>query len=168
MTLTLILTRHAKSSWDDPTMEDVDRTLNDRGREAASAIGHWLARNAYRPDAVLMSSAIRTVETWDRMAAILPDAVTIDSRPALYLASADVLMNALQNQSAPCVMLIAHNPGIGEFANRVLDTAPAHPKFRRYPTAATTIITFDVPSWADITWGVGHAADFIIPSDLTD
>ena len=38
----LILTRHAKSAWDDPTLDDHDRPLNDRGRRSARALGDWL------------------------------------------------------------------------------------------------------------------------------
>ena len=49
MTLRLILTRHAKSGWDDPDLEDFDRPLTERGRRSAAAIGRWLGRRAIGP-----------------------------------------------------------------------------------------------------------------------
>ena len=52
MTLRLILTRHAKSSWDDPLMSDHDRPLNERGKAAAADLGNWLASRGYVPDVV--------------------------------------------------------------------------------------------------------------------
>ena len=48
----LILTRHAKSAWDDPSMDDHDRPLNDRGRRSARALGDWLASRGYDPAAI--------------------------------------------------------------------------------------------------------------------
>ena len=56
----LILTRHAKSSWDDPLTPDHDRPLNDRGKAAAADLGQWLASRGYIPDEVLCSDALRT------------------------------------------------------------------------------------------------------------
>ena len=60
----LILTRHAKSAWDDPRLEDFDRPLNRRGLRAALELGEWLHSRGYEPDQVLCSSAQRTRETW--------------------------------------------------------------------------------------------------------
>ena len=67
MTRTLILTRHAKSSWDAPVASDHDRPLNKRGRKSAPAIGTWLKQNGWLPDEVISSTSARTRETWDRM-----------------------------------------------------------------------------------------------------
>ncbi|MDA8585907.1 histidine phosphatase family protein [Rhodobacteraceae bacterium] len=168
MSLTLVLMRHAKSTWDDPTMDDSQRGLNARGRIAAPAIANWLVAKGYLPDTVLVSSARRTVETWERMAAIMPETATMESNPALYLASPDIILNVVKNQTSPVIMLIAHNPGIAEFAERILQAKPDHPKFARHPTAATTIIEFDAPNWDTINWQQGRAIDFVVPSDLDD
>ena len=59
----LILTRHAKSSWDDPLMSDHDRPLNERGKAAAADLGQWLASRGYVPSEVLCSDAVRTRAT---------------------------------------------------------------------------------------------------------
>jgi len=160
--------RHAKSSWDDPAFDDFERTLNGRGRQAAPTIARWLVEKGFLPDAALVSSARRTVETWERMSTIMPETATMESNPALYLANAEVIMGVLKSQTSPVILLIAHNPGIGDFAERIVDAPPKHPKFRRYPTAATTVVEFDVASWDDINWRQGRVAEFIVPADLAD
>lgn len=167
MALTLILMRHAKSAWDDPKLDDFERTLNDRGRRSALAIANWLVGTGYLPDVVLVSSATRTVETWQRMAPKMPETATMESSPALYLAGPDILMNVLKSQSAPSVMMIAHNPGIAEFAERIVARKPAHPKFAQYPTGAITILQFEAERWSDIDWHSGQVVDFVVPRDLT-
>ena len=65
MTLRLVLIRHAKSSWDDFSIEDHDRQLNERGRRSAPAIGQWIADRGDIPTEVLCSDAKRTRETLD-------------------------------------------------------------------------------------------------------
>ncbi len=63
----LLLLRHAKSSWSDPTARDHERPLNDRGRRAAPLVGDYLRREDLVPDLVLCSSARRTCETLARL-----------------------------------------------------------------------------------------------------
>lgn len=168
MALTLILVRHAKSSWDDPLQDDFDRPLNGRGRKSARAIAEWLARQGYLPDVVLVSGARRTVETWQRMAMKFPETAVMESVPALYLAEPKVILDVLRTQTAPTVMLIGHNPGFGFLATSLATTLPAHPKFAQYPTAATTVFSFSAESWAEVEPGTGQVADFMVPRDLLE
>lgn len=158
--------RHAKSSWEDPLADDFDRTLNGRGRKAAVTMAKWLVDKGYLPDTVLVSTARRTVETWERMAPLMPETATMESSPALYLAGPDILLGALKSQKAPSVMVIAHNPGIGEFAERILKTGPNHPDFPRTPTAATCVMEFPQDAWSDITWESATALDYAVPKDF--
>ena len=60
---TLLLLRHAKSSWDDPTLQDFDRPLNKRGIEAAALVGKFMRKREVRPDLVLSSPAKRAAQT---------------------------------------------------------------------------------------------------------
>jgi phosphohistidine phosphatase len=69
----LILTRHAKSAWDDPAMADHDRPLNERGKAAAADLGQWLASRDYIPQEVLCSDAERTRKTWSGIAPPCPE-----------------------------------------------------------------------------------------------
>ena len=166
MSLTLILMRHAKSAWSDPSVDDFERQLNDRGRRSAPLIAEWLIGKGYLPDTVVVSGARRTVETWDRMTSRMPETATMESSPALYLAGPDIILNVLKSQKAPSVMLICHNPGIAEFAEEIVKTQSKHPDFARYPTAATTVIEFDAESWSDISWGSGTLLEVVVPRDL--
>ncbi len=168
MPLTLILARHAKSAWDDPTQDDFDRPLNRRGRKSAPAIGAWLASKGYLPDVVLVSGARRTVETWERMSPHLPETAEMQSAPALYIAEPQVILGVLRSQTAPSVMLIGHNPGFALLANALAATPPDHEKFDQYPTAATTVFEFDVDTWSEVAPGSGRVVDFAVPRDLLD
>ena len=166
MSLTLILTRHAKSSWDDPKLDDFDRPLNGRGRKSAVALGDWLRSEGFVPDEVLVSGARRSVDTWGRMAPEMPAATVMRSEPALYHAGAETIMNVLRGASARTVMLIGHNPGLADFAHRLVAEAPDHSRFEDYPTGATTIMRFPADTWGDVAWGSGDPVDFVIPREL--
>lgn len=166
MSLTLILMRHAKSAWDDPAQEDFDRPLNARGRTSAIALGPWLTEKGYLPDEVIVSGARRTVETWSRMAHGFPATTSMSSNPALYLASADTILGAVKAASLPTIMVIGHNPGIGQFARQIVKEPSSHDKFAQYPTGATSVITFTGSGWQDIDWGKGTLAEFVVPREL--
>lgn len=160
----LILTRHAKSAWDDPAMADHDRPLNGRGRRSAMELGEWLHSRGYEPDEVLCSTAARTRETWARVAAA-PLEVTprVTFAEALYHATPEQMLEVLKGATGDCVMMIGHNPGIAEFAASLPARAPADPDFHRYPTAATLVIDFQVPDWTGVSPGVGSVLDFFVP-----
>ncbi|MFN3642965.1 MAG: SixA phosphatase family protein [Gemmobacter sp.] len=166
MTLRLILTRHAKSSWDDPTLPDHDRPLNARGRRAASALGQWLASRDDVPGAVLCSDAVRTRETWEGIAPHLPSTPAVHLKPALYHAGPDVMLAVLRRATEPVVMMLGHNPGIAEFADRLLARHPVDPEFHRYPTGATLVAMFEGDNWAGIGFGQGALVDFVTPRSL--
>ena len=168
MSLTLILTRHAKSAWDDPLQDDFDRPLNERGRRSAPAIARWLAEQGHLPDIVLVSGARRTVETWERMAPHLPETAEMQSAPALYLAEPKVILGVLRSQSAPTVMMIGHNPGFALLAGSLASQTPRHAKFSHYPTAACGVFAFDTSRWEDVTPGSATVVDFVVPKDLLD
>ena len=162
----LILTRHAKSSWDDPLTPDHDRPLNERGLAAAVDLGQWLASRGYVPGQVLCSDARRTRETWSGIAPALPTTAVLELKPSLYHAGADVMLAVLRHASADTVMMIGHNPGIAEFATRIVAHAPVNPEFGRYPTGATLVVDFVAEAWADVGFGQGVLDDFIVPREI--
>lgn len=158
----LILTRHAKSSWDDPSQADQDRPLNDRGRRSARALGDWLASRGHEPEEVLCSPAQRTRETWEGITlAPLEVRPPVRYEAKLYQASPETMLAILRTATAPTVMMLGHNPGIAEFAAMLPARAPIDPEFRRYPTAATLVVDFQADSWADIKPGEGSVLDFV-------
>ncbi len=166
MTKRLILTRHAKSSWDDPLTPDHDRPLNERGKAAAADLGEWLASRGYVPDEVLCSDALRTRKTWSGIAPALPGTPILDLKPALYHAGPDVMLAVLRHAAGDTVMMIGHNPGIAEFAHRLVTRAPLNGDFQKYPTGATLVADFAIDSWSDAAFGQAAPLDFIVPREL--
>jgi len=162
MTKRLILLRHAKSSWADPGQSDHDRPLNKRGRKSAKAIGKWLKELGVGPDTILCSDAARTVETHKR----LKIDGELQLRPDLYLAESGQILNVLQDAKGDCVMLIAHNPGIGDFATRIVSAPPPHGRFEDYPTGATLIADLPIDDWKACQFRTAKVVNFITPREL--
>lgn len=165
MTLRLILMRHAKSSWDNLEHSDHERVLNARGVESARAIGTWLATKGYIPEQVLSSDSARTRETWDRIAPMFGD-VPVHWMADLYHASAATMLRALRGATGETVLMIGHNPGIADFADRLVITPPDHRRFCDYPTAATTVMDFEIDKWRDVDMGMARPIDFVIPHEI--
>ena len=162
----LILTRHAKSAWDDPLTPDHDRPLNERGKAAAADLGQWLASRGYVPDEVLCSDALRTRKTYSGIAPALPGLPELVLKPALYHAGPDVMLAVLRHATGQTVMMIGHNPGIAEFAARIVGAVPRNPEFARYPTGATLVAEFAIADWSEAGFGMGVTADFIVPREI--
>jgi phosphohistidine phosphatase len=161
----LILMRHAKSDWSDLTADDHARHLNGRGNAAATAMGGWLRDQTILPDAVLCSDATRTRQTLERLN--ITDA-RISFMSVLYLAQVDTLLKVLKKQSADCILLIGHNPGVGALAEHLVRSAPAHSDFQRYPTCATLVAEFNIGSWSDLHANAATALHFKVPRDFTE
>ena len=164
--LRLILMRHAKSDWNYGDPSDHDRPLNARGKASAAALGDWLGKVGYHPDAVLCSSAARTRETLQRLD-LSPEPDMAFER-ALYLAEPETMMAHLKGAKETTVLMIGHNPGICALAHRLVDAPPAHVRFEDYPTGATLVCDFDASDWSKIDWYKGQVIDFVIPRELTD
>jgi phosphohistidine phosphatase len=164
MTRTLILTRHAKSAWDSNSPSDHARPLNKRGRRSAIALGNWLRENGLQPDQILCSSAQRTRETQSLMQFDVPTAFI----ERLYHASSDVIFQALREAEMNRVLVVSHNPGIAAFAHAIVKDPPDHIRFDDYPTGATLVASFDIDSWADLSWSSGRVVDFVVPRELLE
>lgn len=160
----LILMRHAKSDWSGEALIDHDRTLNDRGRANAQALGDWLRDVGILPDEVLCSSAVRTQETLAGLE--LPQGINTTITRKLYLASQDQILSLLQRATGNSVLVLGHNPGVGMCADDIVATAPDHQQFMGFPTGATLIADFDVEDWSDAGWGKGRVVTFVVPRDL--
>lgn len=159
MTLRLTLLRHAKSDWH-AGLSDHERPLNLRGRLAAPLMGAWLREEGLTPALALVSSAARTQETWSRLGLAAP----METRPALYDAEAEAILEeiTLTEGAAEPLLLIGHNPGIGDAANRLL----AEGVIGDFPTAQAAVIAFDAASWADVRFGAGRLVALAQPKGL--
>ena len=166
MTLKLLLIRHAKSSWGDPSMSDRQRPLNDRGQAAAPRIGRWIKAQDAVPDLVVSSDATRTRQTMSLLMSEWDSPVVTKLEPRLYLADPSTLLAVLRAQTAKTVAFIGHNPGIAMFASEMVFSAPEHPSFYNYPTCATTVLSFKAATWSDVRPSMGTVDGFAIPREL--
>jgi phosphohistidine phosphatase len=147
MTLTLALVRHAKSDWGDPSLDDHDRPLNERGFRDAPAMARRLAASGFRAEAILSSTALRAATTASYFADALGVAVDEDAR--LYGASASTLLGAAVARGARSVVVVAHDPGMTVLAGRLSAGAIGH-----MPTCAVATFT-----WSEHDWEVASALD---------
>jgi len=162
---TLLLLRHAKSSWANPDQDDHDRPLNKRGLGDAPRAGEWLAGQDLLPDRIYASSALRAQTTAELAAdaCAIRDRVTVE--PRLYLAEPEdyfAVIAALPPELNR-VMLVAHNPGIEDFQAMLTGQNMA------MPTAALAHVELPILQWADLTPGLrGSLAAFWLPKDARD
>lgn len=168
---TLLLLRHAKSSWDNPAAGDFDRPLNERGRQAAPRVGRFLAESGLTPDRVVCSPAQRTRETWEAVQGELGPPREASFDQTVYLGAPGTLLEIAQGQpdDADTIMLIGHNPGIEALATWLAgqgDAAALEALSFKYPTAGLAILDFEVDRWAEIDRAVGSLRAFVRPSDL--
>lgn len=140
---TLILVRHAKAERDSPTGEDFDRALSARGFEDARRMGSRLAQAGQAPDRALVSSARRTLQTWEALAPEFPLAQARPSRD-LYNAEAETLLAGAEaaGEGAGTVMVVAHNPGLRRLAETLAGPEAAR-LAEGFPTAAAAVFDRD-------------------------
>ena len=111
--MNLLLMRHAKSSWEHGDLADHDRPLNHRGRDDAPRIAKVIVENGIRPQRILVSSAVRTRETVERMLPLLGD-VAVEVVDELYHASPTTILNVIHKHGAGAdpLLVVGHNPGL--------------------------------------------------------
>lgn len=169
---TLLLLRHAKSSWDDPDLEDFDRPLGPRGLQAAPLMAAYLETKGLRPDLVLCSPALRARQTWSLAARGWCENIEVKELQSLYLGPPSRLLDAIRRvpDEAVCVLLVGHNPGMEHLA-----VALAGPRSKpkaltrlqsKFPTGALAEIAFETDSWTDVDRGQGRLKRFVRPKDL--
>jgi phosphohistidine phosphatase len=167
----LLLLRHAKSSWDDPGLDDHDRPLAPRGRDAAPLIARHIAARGLTPDLVLSSPAARAVETWELVAPALGPEGAVRFEDGLYATTAGRLLERLARltETPRTLMLLGHNPELAALTARLTrDGEPAAiaQLAKKFPTAALAVIRLDIDSWADIADGCGYLEELATPKRL--
>lgn len=163
MTRELLLLRHAKSSWSDPTARDHDRSLNGRGRRDAPRIGRLTSGMDRLPDLVLSSDSRRTRETvalWQQGADWNG---TIEWLPGLYHATAEDLSEVVRSAgSIERLMIVAHNPGIEHYASGLARTDVA------MPTATLAVFEAEIEDWQDFDATTSRTIGVWRPRELSD
>ena len=162
----LLLTRHAKSDWGDPTLDDHERPLNARGREACVLLASALHARGHSPDRIWCSSAVRTRETATRLMRALPGPQTVEVFPDFYHASANRVLDILAGEEARIaeldggLMLLGHNPGWQGLVEHYTGD------MRRMPTGATLVLGRTDPGKPAWERGAWTPLDWLKPKDL--
>ena len=159
---TLLLLRHAKSSWDEPSLRDFDRPLAGRGKRAAPRIGKALADRGPLPELIVCSPAARTRATIKAVAKAARLEAEVQFDDVVYGASSAELIKLIRRLPGQknCVMVVGHNPGLEDLVERLTGRS------ERMPTAALACIEFQVGGWDGIEDGKGKLAWLLTPKDL--
>ncbi|KUM27044.1 histidine phosphatase [Mesorhizobium loti] len=165
----LLVLRHAKSSWDDPKLEDFDRPLAPRGLKTAPLMGRELSRRGWLPDLALVSPALRTRDTWRLVAQELPKHVPAEFAEELYEAAPAAILARVRQAKAKSLIVIGHNPGLQNFALRLAGAGSDADVFKKieakFPTAA--LVRFTVKDdWANLDFGDARLTHCVRPKDL--
>ena len=172
---TLYLLRHAKSSWSDHAMDDHDRPLNRRGQDNAPLMGQFMRKSGFLPDMILCSTARRTAETLSLIVPYIGDQTPVRFERNLYLASSDAMLDRIRQADPSCerLLVIAHNPGMEHLAADLVSREKLNGSedlfetlLSKYPTAALSVLQFDVDNWGDVDMGTGRLSEFKCPRDL--
>lgn len=144
---TLILVRHAKSDWGNPSLSDFDRPLNERGKRDAPTMAQRLLDKKISIDAFISSPAKRAAKTAKYFAeayGVKKDA--IDFKEKLYLAQPASFYSVIEsaNNKHDCIALFSHNFGITDFANMLTDT-----RIDNMPTSSVFAVKADCKKWDD-------------------
>jgi phosphohistidine phosphatase len=145
----LLLIRHAKSSWEHPQQNDFDRTLNARGLKDAPAMAKKLVERNIQIDAFLSSPAIRARQTCEHfMKAFGKDKAGMQLLSQLYLPEPSIFTATIEALPAELqtVAIFSHNNGITEFANQLTDA-----KIDNMPTCCIFAVKIETADWSRFT-----------------
>jgi len=168
----LLLLRHAKSSRDDPSLEDHARPLASRGIWAAGAVGRNFGDRSVSADLVLCSSALRARETLRIVEPGLKPPRETSIEDELYLASSTELLERLARVDGDhlSVLLIGHNPGLEDLANMLCQSGRKKARKRLakgFPTGTLAEVDLPIRSWKQLGYATnGQLRRFTRPKDL--
>lgn len=165
---TLLVIRHAKSSWDAINIDDFARPLNERGKRDAPRMGKRLKEREIHPDLILSSPAKRALSTSKKIAKILsyPEA-NIKTDRQLYHPDEETILSVVQGlkDNFNHVILCSHNPGLTDFVNTLMS---GEFDIDNVPTCGVVALELDVERWSDVNWGEGRMLFFDYPKSKED
>jgi phosphohistidine phosphatase len=168
---TLLLLRHAKSSWSEPALSDHDRPLAPRGRRAAGLIAAHLRAAEIRPALVLCSSARRTRDTLEVLRPSLGETTEVRIEERLYGAGVTEILALLRtiDPAVPSAMVIGHNPGLEDLALALAGdgTEAALRQLRsKFPTGALATLDVRSAAWPQLAFGAAFLRSVVLPREL--
>lgn len=159
---TLLLLRHAKSSWDDVSLRDFERPLADRGKRDAPRMGEELKLRAPLPDLIISSPAARARQTTQAIVDAGGLTARLEFNDSIYGATSGELMRLVRRlpDAVDCALMVGHNPGFEEVVSRLTGSD------ERMPTAALACIEFQIDHWNDLEDGAGRLIWLLTPKQL--
>jgi len=144
---TLILIRHAKSCWDNPSLEDFLRPLNKRGKKDAPLMAQKLKDKQIIPDLIISSPSIRTEQTLGYFLEKFNSNKKVIFDENIYEAPYENLLQIIRqiDNLHKTIFLIGHNPGLNNLVNSLIDNF-----INNIPTTGIVRIDFDTGSWKEI------------------
>jgi phosphohistidine phosphatase len=144
---TLLVLRHAKSSWKNADLADHERPLKKRGKRDAPRMGKLLLEIEMTPNLIISSSAERALATAELVALSCGYEQEISVSRQLYHADTEDYLAVLRKQGEPHerVMVVGHNPGMEALVEDLTGD------YQRMPTAALVQIQLPIDSWTDFT-----------------
>ena len=162
-TKTLLILRHAKSSWEFSELSDHDRPLNSRGKRDAPRIGRKLFKEGLTPQLIISSPAVRAYSTAEKVAKACGYdwEITVDS--SLYASGYTEYLNVLkiQNDQYDIVMLVRHNP----HSEQLLEILTG--KMIAMPTCSVAYVKLHIRKWKEVKAQTqGELVDMWRPKEL--
>jgi phosphohistidine phosphatase len=160
---TLLLLRHAKSSWDQPEIQDHSRPLNKRGKHDAPLVGKLLREQGLVPDLIISSTARRAEDTARLVAEACGYEGEVETCQELYLSDPTCYMDILHNlpDAVSCVLMVGHNPDLQELLSLLADYEEP------FPTAALAQVELPISSWQSLNEATdGYVKNIWKPRDL--
>ena len=163
---TLVLVRHAKSSWD-YDVDDHERPLSARGRRDAEALGRLLSQRSLRPDLVFCSTATRTRETWEYAKAGGASAGEVQYLREIYHAWVPELLTLIRDvpNEIRTLLVLGHAPGIPDLVDHLCvrtDSADWTQMDSKFPTSALAVVKVPGP-WAELGKARAELDSFVVP-----
>lgn len=160
----ILFMRHAKSDWNDPALTDKERPLNLRGQKAAAFMGNYFKQQGVMPNLIMVSTAVRTAETYNILAENMQYNGKVQWDDHLYLAPMQIISKTIRNASndVDFLMIIGHNPGMEsmvEWTNKEMIYA-------QMPTATAALFELNIDSWSDFSSRIGKLIWLVRPKEL--
>jgi len=155
----IILLRHAKSSWKDPSLRDFDRPLSKRGVKDTKLMKEHIASLVKGVDEIYSSPSIRTSQTINQL---VPEISHVNYLASLYLGDVSVVLSLLESIQTriKTVMIVGHNPCIQEMME-ILWEKPVE----KFPTCAAAVFSFQ-NGWSKTNTPIGNLEKFLKPRDF--
>ena len=161
---TLILVRHAKSSWKDTSLNDIQRPLNKRGNKDAPKMGEHLADQGIKPEVIFSSPGLRALTTARLISVKLDiEPQEIKKIDNLYTFSSSELLDVIRSikDKYDNIMVVGHNPAITETVNYLSGS-----QIDNVPTCGVAVLKFKRDSWKKIDKNKASLESFDYPKKL--